>query len=53
MYFGTSPEIWLDPQSDYERRVARQTTWTRVEPKVMTRTTGSYSLGIGAENMNR
>ena len=29
-YFGTSPEIWLDLQSDYELRVARQTTWTRV-----------------------
>jgi addiction module HigA family antidote len=36
-YFGTSPEIWLDLQSDYERRVARQTTCTRVEPTVQTR----------------
>ena len=36
-YFGTSPEIWLDLQSDYELRVARQTTWTRVEPTVQTR----------------
>jgi len=36
-YFGTSPEIWLDLQSDYELRVARQTTWSRVEPTVQTR----------------
>jgi len=36
-YFGTSPEIWLDLQSDYELRVALQTTWTRVEPTVQTR----------------
>jgi addiction module HigA family antidote len=36
-YFGTSPEIWLDLQSDYELRVARQTTWTRIEPTVQTR----------------
>ena len=36
-YFGASPEIWLDLQSDYELRVARQTTWILVEPKVQTR----------------
>ena len=36
-YFGTSPEIWLELQSDCEPRVARQTTWTRVEPTVQTR----------------
>ena len=36
-YFGTSPEIWLDLQSDYELRVARQTTWPRVEPTVKRR----------------
>ena len=36
-YFGTSPEIWLDLQSDYELRVARQTTWPRVEPTVSRR----------------
>ena len=33
-YFGVSPELWLDLQSDYELRVARRTTWLRVEPKV-------------------
>jgi len=36
-YFGTSPEIWLDLQSDYELRIARQTTWARVEATVQTR----------------
>ena len=36
-YFSTSPEMWLDLQSDYERRVARQMTWTRVEPTVQIR----------------
>jgi addiction module HigA family antidote len=36
-YFGTSPEIWLDFQSDYELRVARRTMWKRVEPTVQTR----------------
>ena len=36
-YFGTSPEIWLDLQSDYELRVAKQTTWKGVEPTVKTR----------------
>ena len=36
-YFGTSPEIWLGLQSDYELRVARRTTWTRAERKVQTR----------------
>ena len=36
-YLGTSPEVWLDLQSDYELRVARQTTWRSVEPTVRTR----------------
>ena len=36
-YFGTSPEIWLDLQSDYDLRIARQTTWARVEATVQTR----------------
>ena len=36
-YFGLSPEIWLDLQSDYELRVARRTTWKHVEPRVRTR----------------
>ena len=36
-YFGVSPEIWLDLQSEYELRLARRTTWRRVEPHVRTR----------------
>ena len=36
-YFGMSPEIWLDLQSEYELRLARQTTWKHVEPLVRTR----------------
>lgn len=36
-YFGVSPEIWLDLQSDYELRVARQTIWPEVEPSVKAR----------------
>lgn len=36
-YFGVSPELWLELQSDYELRVARQTSWKRVEPRVRTR----------------
>ena len=36
-YFGVSPELWLDLQSDYELRVARQTIWPRVAPSVKTR----------------
>ncbi len=36
-YFGMSPEIWLDIQSEYDLRVARRTTWKRVEPRVRAR----------------
>jgi antitoxin HigA-1 len=36
-YFGVSPEIWLDLQSEYELRLARRTTWKHVGPRVRTR----------------
>lgn len=36
-YFGVSPEIWLDLQSDYELRLARRDIWPRAEPRVRTR----------------
>lgn len=36
-YFGVSPELWLDLQSDYELRVARQTVWPIVAASVKTR----------------
>ena len=36
-YFGVSPETWLDLQSDYELRVARQTTWPAAERSIKAR----------------
>jgi antitoxin HigA-1 len=36
-YFGTSPELWLDLQSDYELRVARQTVAERIDAQVSRR----------------
>jgi addiction module HigA family antidote len=36
-YFGTSPETWLDLQSDYELRVARRTVGKRIASRVRTR----------------
>jgi addiction module HigA family antidote len=36
-YFGVSPEIWLDLQSDYDPHVMRRTTWPKIEPKVRVR----------------
>jgi addiction module HigA family antidote len=36
-YFGVSPEIWLELQSDYELRLARRTTWKQIAPRVRAR----------------
>jgi len=36
-YFGTSPETWLDLQSDYELRVARRTVGKQIASRVRTR----------------
>jgi antitoxin HigA-1 len=33
-YFGTTPELWLNLQSDYELRRARANDWPRVERRV-------------------
>ncbi|MBI3371012.1 MAG: HigA family addiction module antidote protein [Betaproteobacteria bacterium] len=33
-YFGVSPELWLGLQVDYDLRVAKRTTWLKVEPRV-------------------
>lgn len=33
-YFGVSPEIWLDLQSDYDLRLTQRTIWPQVEPLV-------------------
>ena len=32
--FGTSPELWLNLQSDYDLRRARAGEWPKVEPRV-------------------
>ena len=36
-YFGVSPEIWRDLQSEYQLRIARRTTWKHVERRVRAR----------------
>ena len=36
-YFGVSPEIWLGLQADYDIRVARKTTWPKIESRVRAR----------------
>jgi addiction module HigA family antidote len=36
-YFGVSPELWLDLQSDYDLRVARRNEWPKIEPRVRAR----------------
>ena len=33
-YFGVSPEIWLDLQTDFDLRMARQTVWKDIEPRI-------------------
>ena len=33
-YFGTTPELWLNLQSDYELRQARAKDWPRIERRV-------------------
>ena len=33
-YFGNSAEMWLKLQSDYDLRVARQTTWPEVRTRI-------------------
>jgi addiction module HigA family antidote len=33
-YFGTTPELWLNLQADYDLRLARARDWPKVEPRV-------------------
>jgi addiction module HigA family antidote len=33
-YFGTTPELWLNLQSDYELRRARAKDWPKIERRV-------------------
>ena len=36
-YFEVAPEIWAGLQADYDIRVAKQTTWPKIEPRVRVR----------------
>ena len=36
-YFGVSPEIWLDLQTDFDLRTARRTVWKNIEPRIRAR----------------
>ena len=36
-YFGVSPEIWLGLQVDYDIRLARRSSWPKIEPKIRAR----------------
>ncbi|HET6460686.1 MAG TPA: HigA family addiction module antitoxin [Syntrophales bacterium] len=36
-YFGVSPEVWLNLQTDYDLRIARCTTWPKIESRVRIR----------------
>ncbi len=36
-YFGTSPDVWMGLQADYELRIAKRTTWPEVEKRVRPR----------------
>ena len=36
-YFGVSPELWLDLQSDYDLRLARKNEWPKIEPRIRAR----------------
>ena len=33
-YFGVSPEVWMNLQTDYDLRVARRTTWPKMESRI-------------------
>ena len=32
--FGTSAQMWLNLQSEYDLRVLRRTTWPEIEPRI-------------------
>jgi addiction module HigA family antidote len=36
-YFGVSPEVWLNLQTDYDLRITRRTTWLETESRIRTR----------------
>lgn len=39
-YFGTTPEMWLNLQADYDLRRARASDWAKIEPRVRVLATG-------------
>ena len=36
-YLGTSAEMWLNLQSQYDLRVAQRTTWPKIKARIKTR----------------
>ncbi|HEX5998432.1 MAG TPA: HigA family addiction module antitoxin [Hyphomicrobiaceae bacterium] len=34
LYFGTSAEMWLNLQSQYDLRVAQRTTWPKIKGRI-------------------
>jgi addiction module HigA family antidote len=36
-YFGVSPAIWFDLQSDYDLRLVERTDWPKIEPRIRPR----------------
>lgn len=36
-YFSVSPEIWLGLQADYDLRLAKRTSWPKIEARVRAR----------------
>src|SRR5687767_11919885 len=37
LYLGTSAEMWLNLQSQYDLRVAERTTWPKIKARIKTR----------------
>lgn len=33
-YFGVTPELWMGLQTDYDIRVAQNTVWKTIEPRI-------------------
>lgn len=36
-YFGTSAEMWMHLQSQYDLRLAQRTTWPKIKPRIRAR----------------
>jgi addiction module HigA family antidote len=36
-YLGTTPQFWLNLQTEFDLRQARRTTWPQVEPRIRPR----------------